>query len=255
MNTSHGDAAVWTDDELDATLDDLLTMSIDSAHLSDRPGRRRESVGWEVTPLRRRRWAAPAAAAAAVAAVLAGVLAVVGHQQRAVDLRAAAATVVTVDRTADIGGVRFPVPRGWAVTTREAGDTVIACASATPAIPCDGVTLTIAIPGAAPISNTVDDPVLGQNCVGNGGFVRVDGDVTLGGRPAVHYWGGSCTPDGPEAHLWILLDRSLALTTPSGQWAEQGAAIAAGIDLKQWPHPTGPPLIQWTEATRAPSSS
>lgn len=254
MNTRYGDATAWTDDELDATLDDLLTTSTNPAHLGDRPEPRSESGGWEVTSPRKRRWPAPAAAAAAVGAVLAGVLVVAGHHQRAVELRAAAATVAIVDRTADIGGVRFPVPQGWTVTAREDGDTVIVCVAVTPAIPCDGVTLNIAIPGAAPLPPTVDAPVLGPNCVDAGGFVRVDPHVTLGVRPAVHYWGGSCSPDGPEAHLWILLDRSLALTTPPGLWADQGAAIAAGIDLNHWPHPTGPPQIHWAEAT-SPASS
>lgn len=226
----------WTDDELDRTLADLLEVSAE-----EQPA---------ATPSRLR-WLVPVAAAAAVTAVLAAAF----LPRSAGPGPADAARALSVQAgVADVGGVRFPVPDGWTVAVTAADDdAVTACVAAAPAAPCNGVEIVLAVPDGPALPDSVTDEVLGPGCTGGGGgFVLVDPSVPLGGRAGVHYFGGSCTMDGPQAHVWVTQDMSLAITTPPGRWASEGAAIVAGLDLAGWPREPGPVLLYRTEANSLP---
>ncbi|WP_353649152.1 hypothetical protein ABLG96_20470 [Nakamurella sp. A5-74] len=252
MSSQHEDFAIWKDAELDAALDDLLAAGVRSGDGRDATPR---PAGQGLPLLGRRRWPVPLIAAAAVIATIVGVVAIVADRQRTAERRTAAAAVSVSDGVADVGGVRFPVPAGWSVAAYPRDDVVVACVAAAPSADCAGVTVTITVPGGPTLPNSFDFPVFGDNCApGDGKYVQVDTSVALGGRPAIHYW-GYCTLDAPQAHLWMLLDRSLAITTPRGKWADQGALIAAGVDLRTWSRQPGPRLIEWAEASEAVSST
>ncbi|WP_420120812.1 hypothetical protein [Nakamurella sp.] len=227
------DRRPWSDDDLDRALDDLLQFGITASPEAGRSADRSRS---------RRRWAAPLAAAAAVAAVLAAVSLSGAAGSGAADT----ARVLSVrSGIADVGGARFPVPPGWTVAVTAADDdAVTACLAPAPAPACDGVQVVMATPGGPMLPDSVIDNVFGAVCPnGGGGYIRAEPEIQLGGRAAVHYFGGSCTLDGPTAHAWITNDRTLAVTTPTGRWAAEGAAVANGLDLTQWPRPEGIPLV------------
>ncbi|WP_395727060.1 hypothetical protein [Nakamurella sp.] len=230
--TRHLDRRPWSDDELDRALDDLLQLGTTAPPPIERSAGRRS----------RRRWAAPLAAAAAVAAVLAAVSLSGAAGPGAAE---AARTVSMRAGVADVGGVRFPVPLGWTVAVTAAdGDAVTACVASAPTAECDGVTVVMAVPDGAALPTSVTDNVFGAVCAnGGGGYVQVEPGTRLGGRAAAHYFGGSCTPDGPTAHAWVTDDRALAVTTPAGRWAAQGAAVANGLDLTHWPRAEAIPLV------------
>lgn len=252
MSTVHDDSAAWSDEELDTALDDLLNAGLNPGHHAEaRSSQPVPGVG----DRRRVRWPLPVAAAAAVIATAVGVATLIADHQRAQAIRTAAATVAIENGIADVGGVRFPVPAGWTVSARLQEDMVVACAAAAPTGNCDGVTISIAIPDGPPLPNAVENAVIDQNCQPDDGrFIKVDTTPALGERAAIHYW-GSCFLGGYEAHLWLLLDRSLAVSTPAGEWADEGARIARGIDLRQWSRQPGPQLVQWAEASTAVEST
>lgn len=233
--TRDGDLQTWTEDELDRTLDDLLALS--SA----------EPPASRATPARagQWRWAAPILAAAAVIAVVAVSVLPQGRSD------AAAARALSIRAGfADVGGVRFPVPAGWTVAVTSADDdAVTACVAAAPAPTCDGVLIVMAVPGAPALSSATTGGVLDPRCPAGGGIVMVEPTITLGDRTGAHYFGGSCSIDGPQAHAWVTNDLSLAITTPNGRWADQGAAVAAGLDLSHWPRDPGPVLVYPTVAS------
>lgn len=230
--TRHLDRRPWSDDELDRALDDLLQLGTTAPPPIERSAGSRS----------RRRWAAPLAAAAAVAAVLAAVSLSgaagpgTAEAARSVSMRAG---------VADVGGVRFPVPPEWSVAVTAADDdAVTACVAAAPTAECDGVTIVMAVPGGPLLPDSVTDNVFGAVCrSGGGGYIQGEPEIRLGGRAAVHYFGGSCTPDGPTAQAWVTNDRSLAVTTPADRWAAQGAAVANGLDLSHWARPEAIPLV------------
>ena len=235
------DRRPWSEDDLDRALDDLLQFGATAPPAAERsptapPPAERAAGGGRS----RHRWAAPLAAAAAVAAVLAAVSLSAGpgpaEAARSLSVRAG---------VADVGGVRFPVPPGWTVAVTAADDdAVTACVAAAPTAECDGVTIVMAVPGGPLLPDSVTDNVFGAVCrSGGGGYVQVEPEIRLGGRAAAHYFGGSCTPDGPTAHAWVTDDRALAVTTPADRWAAQGAAVANGLDLSHWARPEAIPLV------------
>lgn len=252
MSTQHEDFTIWTDTELDAALDDLLAAGVQSGDGLDAI---MSPAGQSSPAPGRRRWPVPLIAAAAAIATIVGVVAAVADRQRTEERRTAAAVVSISDGVADVGGARFPVPAGWSLAAYPRDDAVLACVAPAPSVDCAGVTVAITVPGGPTLPNSFDLPVFGDNCApGDGRYVQVDTSVALGGRPAIHYW-GYCTLGAPQAHLWMLLDRSLAITTPPGKWADQGALIAAGVDLRTWSRQPGPRLIEWAEASEAVRST
>lgn len=234
----------WSDDELDRTLDDLLQFG--AAVVVPFAGRTRSHP-------QRRRWIAPLAAAAAVAAVLAAVTLPGSDGPGSTE---AARSLSIRDGIADAGGVRFPVPPGWTVAVTAADDnSVTTCVAATPAADCEGVTVVMAVPDGPALPDSVTGNVMTGRCAGgSGGYVQVDPSIRLGGRNGVHYWGGSCSMDGPVAQAWITDDRALAITTPAGRWAAEGAAVAAGLDLATWARPAGTALPYRSAATSTASA-
>lgn len=230
------DLRSWSDDELDRALADLLELATDEP--GDRPA----------VASSRRRWLVPVAAAAAVTAVLA----VAFLPRPAGPSEADAARALSVRAgVADVGGVRFPVPDGWSVAVTAADDdSVTACVAGTPAAPCDGVEVVMAVPDGPVLPHSTTDGVLGGRCTGGGGgIVMVDSDVRLGGRAGIRYFGGSCSIDGPQANTWVTQDMSLAVSTPAGRWADEGAAVVAGLDLTNWPRQAGSAVLDATTTT------
>jgi hypothetical protein len=148
---------------------------------------------------KRTRWAAPVAAAAAVLGVVAvSLIATSGHKRQRIIDQAAETTLST--GSADVGGVRFPVPDGWTVKVVVKRSSLIrACVAADPTVQCDGVTLTVALPQGPPLPS--EDVVQCSGSTTNA-FIQVENpDGTVGGRPGQHYY-GSCGPHGPVAQQW-----------------------------------------------------
>jgi len=194
---------------------------------------------------KRTRWAAPVAAAAAVLGVVAvSLIATSGHQRQRIIDQAAETTLST--GSADVGGVRFPVPDGWTVKVVVKTPSLIrACVAADPTVQCDGVTLTVALPQGPPLPS--EDVVQCSGSTTNA-FIQVENpDGTVGGRPGQHYY-GSCGPHGPVAQQWVLLDLGLELRTPAGRYSAEGTQIASGLDLSRWPRPIGEQQIHWQMA-------
>lgn len=242
--TPHIDLRSWSDDELDRTLDDLLRLGADAP-----AGRPPRPAG-----AHRRRWVAPVAAAAAVAGVLSvAILPWPGGSRVADEAR----TLSVRAGVADVGGVRFPIPDGWSVAVIAADDdSVTACVAAVPAAPCDGVQVVMAVADGPVLPDSTTDVVFGARCTGGGGgYIMADPDIELGDRPGVHYIGGFCSIDGPQANVWITKQLSLAVSTPPGRWADQGAAVVAGLDLTRWPREPGPELLYPTVATPFPPTT
>ncbi|WP_029137780.1 hypothetical protein [Nakamurella lactea] len=199
----------------------------------------------------RRRWVAPLAAAIAVIAVVAGVIALTAGRvsQREIDR---AATVTESGAIADVGGVRFPIPDGWSVGVVGAdARSVRVCIAADPTAGCNGVSLTIALPGGPaldvrPLGDCADDTP--------DYLIHADDGEALGGRGGVHYYQW-CGKSGPVSHQWVLLDFGLQIITPAGKYEQQGRQIADGLDLSRWPRSPGEQQVHWTMGTRADGST
>lgn len=207
----------------------------------------RSSPTQTVAPMRRRRWIVPMAAAVTVLAVVAtSILLTSGRTtQRDMDR---AATLTYSAGTADIGGVAFPVPSGWAVSVVEVGARQVrACVAEHPSSTCDGVSIDVALPDGPPL----DIRLLG-NCRKDVAdyLIHADNGSTLGGRDGAHYYQW-CGKSGPVSHQWLLMDFGLQILTPAGKYERQGQQIANGLDLSQWPRSPGEPQIHSTMATRA----
>lgn len=223
-------------------LEDQIARALDAAALTIDP----TPVGMRIADGSKRRaarWIAPVAAAVAVLTIIAAAL-IATHQrvsEREID-RAAAVTISA--GIADVGGVRFPVPAGWTVAVvSRSRQQIRACVAMSPAAQCDGVTVTMALPTGEPLaqSDVVTCPDGTSNAV-----IQIENlPGTVGGRPGFHYF-GSCSPHRLIAHQWVTLDLGLQILTPAGRYAAQGAEVAGGLDLHDWPRPIGPQLIQWT---------
>lgn len=194
-----------------------------------------------------RRWVLPAVAAAAVLAVVA--MAFIATKDRVSQRDMTLATTLVQDgNTADLGGIRFPVPHGWtAQITDNTPAYVRVCIAQSPSADCDGVTLTAALPGGPPLDHT--EPL---SCInGNPFLVMADRGDTLADRPAHHYYGWCGADGGPVAHQWILLDQGLDIRTPMGQYEDQAYQIADGLDLSHWIRSPGEQRIFSTMATQS----
>lgn len=196
-------------------------------------------------PHRRPRWVAPVAAVIGVLAVIATALIVSNSHLTQRDIDRAATLVYSADR-ADIGGVAFPIPDGWAVRVVESNSRQVrACVAESPASACDGVSIVIALPDGPPL----DIRPLG-NCADSDAdyLIHADDGDTLGGRAAAHYYQW-CGQSGPVRHQWMLLDFGLEILTPAGKYEQQGRQIADGLDLSGWPRSPGEHQVHSTMGT------
>ena len=203
------------------------------------------------------RWLPPAAAVAAVAALLAaGVF--FWHQQQKV----VTATQVSVSGgVADVGGVRFPIPAGWQVAVANTDSTAVhVCVAADPTPDCDGVQLTIAVPGwfgrteILPSTAPIFDSCPGGTTVTHMIMTDDHNPIDVAGRPGNHYWGYCSDKPSAVSHLWQLDDLSLQIYSPPG-YATQISALVAGLDLSKWAHHQGPQAAFFTTGTTAPPTS
>lgn len=251
-----------TDEILIAQVQRALTAAADQIHVNTPVDIVVPAAGIGQKPSARRtsaqRWLLPAVAAAVVVILLAtgGFF---WHQNRKV---ATAAQVSISGNVADVGGIRFPVPRGWDVAvTKSDAKAVHVCVAINPTTDCDGIQMDIAVPGwfgKTEILPTGTLPMFAPCPAGTVGehIIMTDdhNPIQVAGRPGIHYW-GYCGDSSAVSHQWELDDLSLLIYSPPGRYAVQISAMVAGLNLTQWAHHQGTKAAFATSGSTAPPTS